>query len=116
MRYLLAIALVALVNAMLGAAHLSLQQVFGWAFAIWGLAHILIYPIGKTLNLRIQEELAELEVIVGGAGLAERQVERLVQYCTVRGYQVTQMVKEIASGITEIRPKWLGLLQDQQAD
>jgi CNT family concentrative nucleoside transporter len=27
------IALVALVNAMLGAAHLSLQQVFGWAFA-----------------------------------------------------------------------------------
>ena len=27
------IALVALVNAMLGAAHLSLQQVFGWVFA-----------------------------------------------------------------------------------
>jgi putative resolvase len=28
----------------------------------------------------------------------ERQVERLVQYCTVRGYQVAQVVKEIASG------------------
>jgi putative resolvase len=44
----------------------------------------------------------------------ERQVERLVQYCTVRGYQVTQMVKEIASGVNDSRPKWLGLLKDQQ--
>jgi predicted site-specific integrase-resolvase len=31
----------------------------------------------------------------------------------VRGYQVTQIVKGIASGITEIRPKWLGLLKDR---
>jgi predicted site-specific integrase-resolvase len=32
----------------------------------------------------------------------------------VRGYQVTQIVKAIASGVTESRPKWLGLLKDQQ--
>ena len=32
----------------------------------------------------------------------------------VRGYQVTQIAKEIASCITEIRPKWLGLLKDQR--
>lgn len=44
----------------------------------------------------------------------ERQVERLVQYCTVRGYQVTQIVKEIASGITDSRPKLLALLKDHQ--
>jgi putative resolvase len=44
----------------------------------------------------------------------ERQVERLVQYCTVRGYQVTQIVKEIASGVNDSRPKLLALLKDHQ--
>ncbi len=45
----------------------------------------------------------------------ERQVERLVQYCTVRGYQVAQVVKEIASGVNDSRPKLLALLKDRQA-
>jgi len=45
----------------------------------------------------------------------ERQVERLLQYCTVRGYQVTQVVKEIASGVNDSRPKLLALLKDRQA-
>jgi putative resolvase len=45
----------------------------------------------------------------------ERQAERLVQYCTVRGYQVAQIVKEIASGVNDSRPKLLALLKDQQA-
>jgi putative resolvase len=44
----------------------------------------------------------------------ERQVERLVQYCTVRGYQVAQITKEIASGVNESRPKLLTLLKDRQ--
>src|SRR5438067_6250688 len=44
----------------------------------------------------------------------ERQVERLTQYCTVRGYQVAQIVKEIASGVNDSRPKLLALLKDQQ--
>ncbi len=44
----------------------------------------------------------------------ERQVERLVQYCTVRGYQVAQITKEIASGVNESRPKLLALLKDRQ--
>jgi putative resolvase len=44
----------------------------------------------------------------------ERQVERLVQYCTVRGYQVAQISKEIASGVNESRPKLLALLKDRQ--
>src|SRR5713226_2824457 len=42
----------------------------------------------------------------------ERQAERLTQYCTARGYQVAQVVKEIASGVTDSRPKLLSLLKD----
>src|SRR5712691_4856659 len=42
----------------------------------------------------------------------ERQVERLSQYCTSRGYQVAMVVKEIASGVNESRPKLLSLLKD----
>ena len=43
----------------------------------------------------------------------ERQAERLVQYCTVRGYQVAQVVKEIASGVNDSRPKLLAVLKDR---
>jgi predicted site-specific integrase-resolvase len=42
----------------------------------------------------------------------ERQAERLSQYCTVRGYQVAMVVKEIASGVNDHRPKLLSLLKD----
>lgn len=45
----------------------------------------------------------------------ERQVERLTHYCTMRGYQVSSVVKEIASGVNDSRPKLLALLKDQQA-
>jgi len=43
----------------------------------------------------------------------ERQAERLVAYCTSRGYQVSKVVKEIASGVNDSRPKFLSLLADQ---
>jgi putative resolvase len=42
----------------------------------------------------------------------ERQVERLEDYCASRGYQVAQVVKEIASGVNDARPKLLTLLKD----
>jgi|SRR5215469_3414216 len=42
----------------------------------------------------------------------ERQAERLSQYCTVRGYQIALVVKEIASGVNDRRPKLLSLLKD----
>jgi predicted site-specific integrase-resolvase len=45
----------------------------------------------------------------------ERQAERLVQYCTARGYRVGQVVKEIGSGVNDSRPKLLGMLKDRQA-
>ncbi len=42
----------------------------------------------------------------------ERQTERFTQYCTTHGYQVVQMVKEIASGVNDSHPKLLSLLRD----
>jgi putative resolvase len=43
----------------------------------------------------------------------ERQTERLVSYCAAKGYQVSKVVKEIASGVNDSRPKLLSLLEDQ---
>ena len=42
----------------------------------------------------------------------DRQVERLEDYCAAKGYQVAQVVKEIASGVNDARPKLLALLKD----
>lgn len=42
----------------------------------------------------------------------DSQAERLVAYCTVRGYQVSRVVKEIGSGVNDNRPKFLSLLAD----
>ncbi|GAC1350216.1 MAG: IS607-like element IS1602 family transposase [Ktedonobacteraceae bacterium] len=42
----------------------------------------------------------------------ERQAERLTHYCMTRGYQVAQVVKEIASGVNDSRPKLWSLLKD----
>src|SRR5258706_789544 len=41
------------------------------------------------------------------------QAERLVSYCAAKGYQVSKVVKEIASGVNDSRPKLLALLEDQ---
>lgn len=43
----------------------------------------------------------------------DRQAERLTQYCTSRGYQIVAVVKEIASGVNDSRPKLLSLLRDR---
>ncbi len=43
----------------------------------------------------------------------ESQAERLVAYCTAKGYQVAKAVKEIGSGVNDSRPKFLSLLEDQ---
>lgn len=43
----------------------------------------------------------------------ETQVERVSLYCNARGWTVTQIVKECASGLNDKRPKLLTLLQDK---
>ena len=40
----------------------------------------------------------------------DSQAERLVAYCAARGYPVSQVVKEIGSGINDNRPQFLALL------
>jgi predicted site-specific integrase-resolvase len=44
----------------------------------------------------------------------DRQAERLVQYANARGLQVVSVVKEIASGVNDSRPKLTALLGDGQ--
>jgi len=43
----------------------------------------------------------------------DSQADRLVAYCTAKGYQVAKVVKEIGSGVNDSRPKFLALLEDQ---
>ncbi len=43
----------------------------------------------------------------------DRQAERLVSYCAAKGYQVSKVVKEMASGVNDSRPQLLALLEDQ---
>jgi len=42
----------------------------------------------------------------------ERQAERLTAYCSVRGYQVAKVVKEVGSGVNDHRKKLLTILAD----
>jgi putative resolvase len=42
----------------------------------------------------------------------ERQMQRLKDYAASRGYRVTKMVSELASGLNDSRPKFLKLLTD----
>ena len=42
----------------------------------------------------------------------DSQAERVVNYCSVRDYQVALIVKEIGSGVNDQRPKFLRLLSD----
>lgn len=44
----------------------------------------------------------------------DSQAERLVAYCTARGYQISQVVKEVGSGVNDQRPKLLKMLSDKQ--
>jgi putative resolvase len=42
----------------------------------------------------------------------EAQAERLVHYCEAKGYQIHQVVKEVGSGVSDNRQKFLALLGD----
>jgi putative resolvase len=42
----------------------------------------------------------------------ERQAERLAAYCTAKGYEIHQVVREIGSGVNDSRPMFLKLLAD----
>lgn len=41
------------------------------------------------------------------------QAERLMGYCTAKGYRIDRVVKEVGSGVNDSRPKFLALLADK---
>ncbi|MBU4449750.1 MAG: IS607 family transposase [Actinobacteria bacterium] len=44
----------------------------------------------------------------------ERQKQRLLNYCSAKGYRVNKVITEIGSGINDTRKQWLSLLKDKQ--
>jgi putative resolvase len=42
----------------------------------------------------------------------DRQMQRLLDYCAAKGYQVARSVKEIGAGLNDHRPKFLAVLTD----
>jgi putative resolvase len=42
----------------------------------------------------------------------DSQVQRVQDYCAAKGWQISQVVKEIGSGVNDSRPKLLKLLTD----
>lgn len=44
----------------------------------------------------------------------EKQADRLLTYANAKGYQVSQIVKEIGSGLNDSRPKLIKLLQTKE--
>jgi len=43
----------------------------------------------------------------------ERQAERLKEYAMAKGYQIASVVKEIGSGVNDVRPKLIKLLKSK---
>ncbi len=73
-----------------------------------------------TIIIEPVEEVPGIEKVVVYARVSSSenrdnlatQAERLVGYCTAKGYQVRQVVKEVGSGVNDSRPKFLALLAD----
>src|SRR6266566_9052395 len=61
-------------------------------------------PTHVALSARVSEAYQKEDL--------ERQMQRLKDYAASKGYQVTKTVSELASGLTESRPKFLKLLTD----
>lgn len=67
-----------------------------------------VEPVLKSQKVAIYARVSSAEHRTN----LERQAERLLQYCEARGYQVSQVIKQIASGVNHSRPKLLSLLKD----
>jgi putative resolvase len=94
------------------------------AFRWWQNGQIKGYQLPSGTIVVIEGELtapAKTEQVVIYARVCshkhraklERQAERLETYCAAKGYQVSRVVKEIASGVNAGRPKLLALLKDE---
>jgi putative resolvase len=82
-------------------------------------AHTIIITEGQEAPKGEQPERVAIYARVSAAENRpnlDSQAERLVAYCTAKGYQVSKMVKEVGSGVNDARPKLLALLEDQSID
>lgn len=78
---------------------------------------IIITEGQETPAAPAPEQVAAIYARVSSAenkSTLDSQAERLVAYCTVRGYQVAKVVKEVGSGANDARPKLLSLLEDRR--
>src|SRR5215467_7408831 len=79
-------------------------------------AHTIILTEGQEAPQHERPERVALYARVSAAEHRpnlESQTERFVAYCAAKGYQVSKIVKEVASGVNDSRPKLLALLEDQ---
>jgi putative resolvase len=89
------------------------------AHRLWKAGKLDAYQL-PTGTVIVQEQSNPLQKVaiyarVSSAEMQEHletQAERLVQYCEAKGYQISQVVKEIASGVNDHRPKFSALLAD----
>ena len=93
------------------------------AFRWWKAGQIPGYqaPTGTIIVQEPKAETAQAQRVAIYARVSshehqanlDRQAERLLSYCAAKGYRVSKVVKEIASGVNDSRPKLLALLEDQ---
>ena len=66
-----------------------------------------LIPFSGTLNLSVNQVSS-----IDQKSDLDRQMQRLKDYAAARGYTVAKEVIEIASGLNDMRPKFLKLLAD----
>ncbi len=65
--------------------------------------------VGKPLKIGIYARVSSS----GNKANLDSQAERLVSYCSAKGWQVAKVIKEVGSGVNDSRPKLIELLQDE---
>jgi putative resolvase len=77
-------------------------------------AHTILVDGGETKSASSTQKVAIYARVSSAENKSnlDSQAERLVAYCTAKGYQVSKVVKEIGSGVNDARPKFLALLED----
>jgi putative resolvase len=78
-------------------------------------AHTILVEEGAEPNVPRPERVAIYARVSSAENKSnlDSQAERLLAYCTAKGYQVSKVVKEIGSGVNDARPKLLALLEEK---
>jgi putative resolvase len=77
-------------------------------------AHTIMIDEGQEIQSHLTQKVAVYARVSSSENKSnlDSQAERLVAYCTAKGYQVAKVVKEIGSAVNDARPKFLALLED----